>query len=110
MTPTLVDHSSKDYIAWQFSVVIHGMISFVIFYRTDAGIILESTIPYCLCPLLPPLFPPRRLLRLSDRLPALSSPLLVAHCRLLHPQIFHHLFVAALARPVVFVFGCLLQL
>jgi hypothetical protein len=34
----------------------------------------------------------------------------VAHCRLLHPQIFHHLFVAALARPVVFVFGCLLQL
>lgn len=31
-----------------------GMISFVIFYRTDVGIILESTISYCLCPLLSP--------------------------------------------------------
>jgi hypothetical protein len=34
----------------------------------------------------------------------------VAHCRLLHPQIAHYLFVAALARLVVSVFGCLLQL
>jgi hypothetical protein len=87
MTPALVDRSFEDYIAWRFPVAIHGMISFVIFYRTDVGIILESTISYCLCPLLPTLFPPRRFLRLSKRPPSRPVfPLLVAHCRLLHPS------------------------
>ena len=46
MTPALVDHSSGDYIAWQFSAAIHGMLSSVIFYRTDMGIILDSTISF----------------------------------------------------------------